>query len=320
MSYSKKIVQEVNLEFENRLAFVESDRDRRLNIAYEKAPELLKIDNEIQKTSVKILGAAMQGKDGLSEKIATIRKEVNALKEKRSEILEACGLDRNFTDYKYVCNICKDHGFVNGQPCICRKKELTKRQLEASGLGKLLDTQSFESFSLEYYTEKEEIKELVSYLENYVKSFGNNSASLLFVGATGLGKTHLSTAIARALIEKGHNVVYETAQNIFSDFEKDRFRDHYDMGYEMLGDRYLNCDLLIIDDLGTEMVTSYSVACLYNIINTRLNRGLPIIASTNLSSGEIRKIYHDRITSRLFGEFSIQKFVGSDIRKLNKKI
>jgi single stranded DNA-binding protein len=137
-----------------------------------------------------------------------------------------------------------------------------------------------------------------------------------------LGDKELKFAIvsglanARALIEKGYNVVYETAQNIFFDFDKDRFRDRFDENAEILGDKYLEADLLIIDDLGVEMVSSFTKACLYNIINTRLNKKLPIIASTNLSGKEIQKLYDDRITSRLLGDFTIKKFVGSDIRKI----
>lgn len=320
MSYSKKAIESVKLEFEERRINAEGDREKRLNIAYDKIPELLSIDNELSKTGVKIMGLAMSGKKNYDEKIADLRNENLLLQEKRASLLEANGFSRDFTSFRYICNNCNDYGYKDGKICHCYKEALIKKQLEMSGLGKLLDTQSFESFSLDYYADKETMQTLVSYLENYANKFGIGSKSLLFVGGTGLGKTHLSTSIAKVLIEKGFNVVYESAQNIFADFERDRFRDHFDQGYEMLGDRYLDADLLIIDDLGTEMVTNFSVSCLYNIINTRLNRSLPIIASTNLSSAEIRKIYNDRITSRLFGEFQINMFVGNDMRKIRKKI
>ena len=267
MSYSKKNIEAVRLEFEARRISLENDREQRLNIAYEKAPELIKIDNELSKTGLKIMEAAMSGKEIYEKKIKEIRAENLILNEKRANLLKNAGLDKNFTDYRYACDKCLDYGYVNGKICSCYKDALIKKQYESSGLGRLLDTQSFDSFSLDYYKEKEEMSELVSYLKNYVEGFGKDSKNLLFVGATGLGKTHLSTAVAKALIEKSYNVVYETAQNIFSDFEKDRFRDHYDQGYEMLGDRYLDAELLIIDDLGAEMVNNYTIACLYNIIN-----------------------------------------------------
>ena len=158
---------------------------------------------------------------------------------------------------------------------------------------------------------------LLDYVKDYIDDFPIMKCNLLFVGGTGLGKTHLSTAIAKALIEKGYNVIYETAQNIFFDFDNDRFRDRFSDS-EPESSKYLDCDLLIIDDLGSEAINSFTVSCLYNILNTRLNKGLPIIASTNLNSKEIRSKYHDRITSRLFGEFNIQMFYGNDLRKIKK--
>ena len=201
--------------------------------------------------------------------------------------------------------------------CPCLRNALITKQLEASGVGQLISNQSFENFSLDMYPEetKEQMTCLLTYLKKYAEQFEEEKDNLLFVGGTGLGKTHLSTALAKAIIEKGHYVVYETATNIFSDFENDRFRDRY-AGEEPVSTKYMECDLLIIDDLGTEVVTNFTVSCLYNLINTRLNKRLPIILSTNLNSEEIRKLYNDRITSRLFGDFEIKVFKGTDIRKL----
>jgi DNA replication protein DnaC len=162
------------------------------------------------------------------------------------------------------------------------------------------------------------MSELLAYAKNYVDDFDKIKDNVLFVGGTGLGKTHLSTAIAGALIKKGYGVVYETAQNIFFDFENDRFLDRFG-GDEPTATKYLDCDLLIIDDLGAENINAFSVSCLYNIINTRLNKKLPIIASTNFSSKEIRAKYHDRITSRLFSDFTIKMLKGTDIRRLKKQ-
>ena len=155
-------------------------------------------------------------------------------------------------------------------------------------------------------------------LYDYAEGFNGADNSILLVGGTGLGKTHLTTAVARKLIDRGYDVVYECAQNIFSDFDKDRFIDRFG-GEEPVSYKYLDCDLLIIDDLGAEMVSAFSVSCLYNIINTRLNKGKPIIISTNLSSTEIRRLYQDRITSRLFSEFMIHPFTGTDYRRKKLK-
>ncbi|MBQ2766264.1 MAG: ATP-binding protein, partial [Clostridia bacterium] len=143
---------------------------------------------------------------------------------------------------------------------------------------------------------------------------GVNGENVFFCGTTGLGKTHLSTAIAKTLIERGFDVVYDTAQNILSDFEYERFGRSYGDDSESRTDKYFDCDLLIIDDLGTEMTNQFTVSCLYNIINTRINHSKSMLISTNLTQNEIRERYSDRITSRLFGDFMVMRFVGKDIR------
>ncbi|MBQ7906774.1 MAG: ATP-binding protein [Clostridia bacterium] len=316
MSFLKKNVIAVHDEFENRRRLNESEANMRLAQVYDKIPEIIDIDNQLSKTGTEIMAVAMQGKDGLKERLDEVKAKNLALQEKRCALLVANGFDSNYTDIKYRCELCNDYGFADGKMCKCYRAALVEKQLESSGIGNLLKTQSFDSFSLEYYEDKGEMERLVNYLKDYIRDFDKDKENLLFVGGTGLGKTHLSTSVARELIERGYNVVYETAQNIFSDFDKDRFRDRFDEDAEILGDRYLEADLLIIDDLGVEMVSGFTKACLYNIINTRLNKNLPIIASTNLKGAEIQKLYDDRITSRLFGDFTIKKFVGSDIRKL----
>jgi DNA replication protein DnaC len=201
--------------------------------------------------------------------------------------------------------------------CQCYKNRIIEEQFKLSGISNLVKTQSFDTFSLKMYENQEEMAELLNYARNYVQDFASIKENVLFVGGTGMGKTHLSTAIAKSLIEKGYGVIYETAQNIFFDFENDRFIDRFG-GAEPEATKYLECDLLIIDDLGAENITPFTVSCLYNIINTRLNKNLPIIASTNFDSKEIRGKYHDRITSRLFSDFIIKKFYGTDIRRLKK--
>lgn len=316
MSFLRKNVIAVHDDFENRRRLNESERSVRLMTAYDKIPELISIDAQLSKTGSEIMAVAMQGKDGLEKRLNQVKEKNLALQEKRCALLVANGFPSNYTDIAYRCELCCDYGFVDGKMCKCYKSALIEKQIESSGIGSLIETQSFDTFNLDFYEKKEEMAELVSYLKDYVSAFDTDKENLLFVGGTGLGKTHLSTSVARALIEKGYNVVYETAQNIFFDFDKDRFRDRFDENAEILGDKYLEADLLIIDDLGVEMVSSFTKACLYNIINTRLNKKLPIIASTNLSGKEIQKLYDDRITSRLLGDFTIKKFVGSDIRKI----
>ena len=317
MSYSKEVIEIVFNDFEKRRKKNEDSQKLRLLEVYQQIPEIKKIDYELSSTGLQILSASLQGMDGLEERLATIRQANKDLQNKRASLLEANGLKKNYTDIKYECEICKDEGYVNGKMCSCLRNALITKQLEISGVGQLISSQSFQNFSLDMYPNecREEMACLFEDLKDYAFGFKKESANILFLGGTGLGKTHLSTAIARAIIEKGYYVIYETATNIFSDFENDRFRDRYS-GEDPISKKYMECDLLIIDDLGTEVVTNFTVSCLYNLINTRLNKKLPIILSTNLNSTEIRKLYNDRITSRLFGDFEIKMFKGTDIRKI----
>ena len=139
--------------------------------------------------------------------------------------------------------------------------------------------------------------------------------SLLFLGGTGLGKTHLSTAVARTVIARGYDVFYNSAVGMISDFECRRFGNGLAQGDADDTARYTECDLLIIDDLGTEVVNQFTLSCLYHVLNTRLNLSKPTLISTNLASGDLRKTYSDRITSRLLGEYLLIPFYGIDVRR-----
>lgn len=319
MSYSKEIVEIVFSDFAKKRKKNETLHQLHLFEAYNLAPELKEIDYELSTTGLQILGASLQGKEGLEERIATIKARNAELQSMRASILASVNLHEDHTDMKYECNKCNDQGYINGKMCSCLRNALVTKQLEASGVGQLISGQSFENFSLDYYPENEQahMSLLVNDLVKYANNFSTDSSNLLFVGGTGLGKTHLSTAIAKTVIENGYYVIYETATNVFSDFENDRFRDRYS-NEQPVATKYMECDLLIVDDLGTEVVTNFTISCLYNLINTRLNKKLPIILSTNLSSKELMKLYNERITSRIFGDFKITFFTGEDIRQAKR--
>lgn len=150
--------------------------------------------------------------------------------------------------------------------------------------------------------------------KNYAKNFAKKRENLLLIGKTGTGKTHISTAIAREVITLGYDVIYDSAQNIVSDFEADKFRSGYGQ-QEPRSEKYLECDLLIIDDLGTEFSSQFTVSCLYNLINSRRNKGMATIISTNLTAEELARKYEDRIYSRIVGAGTrILVFEGKDRR------
>ncbi|MGM9646225.1 MAG: ATP-binding protein [Eubacteriales bacterium] len=316
MSYPRKNVEEVTEDYSKKRKLHEAESRLRLEKVYSEIPEIKKIDDELRKTGSDVIHAVLGGNDDIDQKISEIKKENLALQKKRADILVSKGYSPDYTSVKYDCEKCRDTGYDGVYMCECFRKALVMKGFESSGISNLLKEQNFESFSLDYYKDDEKayMEDNFRDLYDFAHNFENDKRSFLLMGATGLGKTHLSTSVAKVVIEKGYDVVYETAQNIFSDFASDRFRNSYSDS-EPVSDKYLNCDLLIMDDLGTEMISQFSVSCLYNIINTRLNKNLPIIASTNLSSEELRKVYQDRITSRLFGNFYIKLFVGKDVRQ-----
>ena len=202
--------------------------------------------------------------------------------------------------------------------CSCFKKMLITENIKSSGIGSLIERQSFDNFDIERYRADSELYEHmkinVAKAKKFAESFGKPYGNLLLMGKTGVGKTHISTSIAKVVIESGYNVIYDSSQNIVSDFEADRFKSGYGP-YEPKADKYLECDLLIIDDLGTEFVNQFTISCLYNLINTRQNRALPTVVSTNLSTEELITKYEGRISSRLLGAgVTVLMFDGDDYR------
>ncbi len=278
-----------------------------------RSEEIRKIDAELRGTGLLIFKTACAGGD-----IAPIRERNLALTKRRCEVLLSLGLPEDYTEPKYTCKKCSDTGFDKKGRCTCFSELLITENIRSSGMGNLITKQSFENFKLERYKDDphiyERMKENLEAAKAFAENFESGISTMLFIGTTGTGKTHLSTAIAKAVIEKGFSVLYDSAQNIISAFEHDRFKSGYGP-YEPKGDKYNECDLLIIDDLGTEFVNQFTLSCLYNLINTRQNAGRKTIVSTNISPKELTEKYDDRIYSRLMGcDSRILFFAGKDLR------
>ncbi len=321
MAYNIDNYRRLRAEFANAKRAKEDAADRRTKELHQKLPDIAKIDRALALTGYSVMRETALGKEGLAERLDRIKRENLQLQADRAACLEYNGYPRDYTDVKYDCDICSDSGFVGGSMCSCFKRALIYAGYESSGIGRLISEQSFETFKLDYYkTDAKSYANAAAILEKcreYAKGEAvKQGENLLMCGYTGLGKTHLSTSIAKELIENGFDVVYDTAQNIFGDFEDERFKGFSasDDGAKKT-DKYFDCDLLIIDDLGTEVSNQFTVACLYNIINTRLNHRKSVVINTNLISDELRKRYSDRITSRFLGEFAILMLTGRDIRE-----
>lgn len=241
-------------------------------------------------------------------------------------LLLSHSLPEDFLDIRYFCPVCEDTGVKDNRLCTCFIEQLKKLAFEEAGKKSPLRFSSFEDFRLDYYDDtvnpeykcspRQRMRDILAFCKEYAADFDENSENLLLCGETGLGKTHLSLAIAGEAIKAGYNVLYNSAQNFFNELEKEHFsRTSNERGYEAM---VLECDLLVIDDLGAEFSTQFTNAALYNIINTRINLSLPTIINTNLSFEELAEKYTRRISSRLIGEYTQLKFFGSDVRQLRK--
>ena len=317
MAYRMESFKLVSERFEERRRTAEREASLRRAELEAKSEELRKIDAALAKTGMRIFETACAGGADVPARIKAIRHENEQLIEERRAILSALGYPADYTDIKYACSACSDTGFVNCKMCECMRRELILEGFRASGLGRMIDRQSFENFSLSYYSDSPDTLQQMETNLEMAKIFAENSPpkydNLLLFGDTGLGKTHLSTAIARRVIERGYEVKYETVQSIIDDFAHDQFRSD-GRSFEDRGRAYLEAELLIIDDLGTEMTNTFTVSVLYRLLNTRINNGLSTVISTNLSQSELRSRYTDRIASRVFGEFRMMRFEGRDVR------
>lgn len=320
MGFNKENYRRIKEEYDGKyLRAQEQARLRRAEV-HTAIPEIEKIDRELAATGFKIFDATLRGD---MDKLDAINAENTALQKKRAVLMELAGFAPDYTEIKYECEECGDTGTVGYSMCRCMRKRLVEAGIESSGMSDLIKRQSFDNFNLDYYGEGSDNRKRMASIYNFLKSYAESfnvegSGNLALFGGTGLGKTHLSSAVARRVIENGNDVYYISASNLFADFEEKRFGSS--SSYESTGeiDQYFTCDLLIIDDLGSEMINQFTVSCLYNVINSRLNHKKPTMISSNLTQDEFRRKYWDRISSRVFGEYLVLPFVGSDIRQ--KKI
>lgn len=321
MKYSNEIFEEAKTIIKKR------KRDAELKGEYKKAeffrtcPEARKVSEKIGSTGSRAAMAVIRGGD-VKEYLEKLKAENLSLQEEFNSLLIQNGLSKEDISPSYFCKNCNDTGYKDNKICSCLSSLLKKITFDKLNQTSPLSLSSFDSFSFELLdslpqNEKQKMNNIFNFCRSYAHDFSIKSNSLLFTGGTGLGKTHLSLAIAGKAIEKGFGVVYGSVQNFASAIERERFRAEEESGTDNL---LSEAELIILDDLGTEFPSPYVSSVIYNIVDTRIMRNLPTIISTNLSLSEIQNRYGERLSSRIFGYFDKLDFVGTDIRILKKRM
>ena len=320
MAYSQEVMSRARARLAAAKADRESENREHLQLAYEKLPRLREIDRQLRLTMAKAAQAVFsQGGD--VQAAMEQAKNANLALQREREALVKEHFEEGYLDDSPICDICGGNGYIGSNMCECLKelcRQEQKKELTLLSVGR----ESFDQFRLDYYPDRIDpamghniravMKATYEACRRYAMTFSNRSGNLLFSGSTGLGKTFLSACIARVVADRGYSVVYESAGHLFSKMERAKFSGDEQARKET--EKYTACDLLIIDDLGTEMPGQFTNAALYTLINDRLLAGMPTIISTNLTTDDLSRRYSPQIASRLRGSYDRLAFLGDDIR------
>lgn len=331
MAYDGKILARARDIIAEKKRNNEFEQSRRRDAVYARIPAVMDIEAQMTRLMSGIVAEALKKGANAGAAVESAKERCEILQKKRAELLLSGGYTASYIDEIYDCPTCGDTGYVLGKPCSCLKA-LYKAE-SAKELSQMLNIngQCFESFDLNLYDDvydpawHDSPKAMMSYAFNicrdYAADFKPSSVNLLFRGGTGLGKTFLSASIAKVVSEKGFSVVYDTAVSVMEAFELQKFDRGGDGAAEASSRvrRYMDCDLLILDDLGTEMTTNFTQSALYTLVNGRLIKGGKTIITTNLGEEEMRRRYTAQTVSRLEGEFLVLNFVGRDIRVIKRE-
>ena len=329
MAVDGKILRRALDRYEQQLRRRDAETALLREQIYGKDGRIAELDGLLRSTVAEAASAAVSGGGDPVRAVAEIQRRNLSLQDERRQRIAALGYPAGCIDGDPACPVCNDRGWIGTKPCACLMKLYAEEQRRE--LSRLLDLQGerFGAFRLDYYDPRPDPVSGVSPRQNmemvslvcrrYAETFSERSGSLFLTGAPGLGKTFLSACIASAVSEKGFSVVYDTVVNTVARFEEAKFGRHGEPE-EAEADvkRYLRCDLLILDDLGTELSTAFSVSAVYEVLNTRLRDGKSTVVSSNLAPEELEKRYSPQIASRLRGSFEVLRFYGRDIREVKK--
>ena len=298
---------------------------------YETLPQIKEIDDEIACLAINFAAQVSKGKLTVDEALQCIEIRRSELIYQKNELMAKAGI-KPYEPLPYRCSFCKDSGIVNGEKCVCYKKKVRQYMIDnakkISSFSCDIDKDTFGALSMQYYDRNvipklgispfEYMSGIVKKCREYCDNFGADSDNLFFSGEPGRGKTYMANCIANELLSKGYSVIYQTAYKLFQFLEDYKFGKLDRDSYEETSRAIYDCDMLIIDDLGTEYITAYTCSVFFDVINSRLLNNKKTLISTNLSMGDMAKNYTERVASRIKGEFNAMHFIGSDIRVLKR--
>lgn len=302
------------------------EQDRRIKEIYEKIPAVKEINDEMARISVESARRAIMGDFGAS---AGLKARLKDMREDREALLKGYGYPADYMEMHYQCPACKDTGYAGDRKCGCFRQLEIDALYAQSNIKDMLERENFDKFSFDYFDDKvrdkrsgktvrEYMTEIHSLCKKYVDTFDVKKGSILFTGKTGLGKTYLSNCIAKALMDKSYSCVYLPAAKMFDIFAESKFSYDADEEVKNRTDFIMDCDLLIIDDLGTEVSNTFTTSQLFTVVNDRIIAGKGTIISTNMPVNEMRDEFTDRVMSRIVSEYTVIPLFGDDIRVKKK--
>lgn len=325
MAYSKEVVRLAQQRLASMKADRESENLQRLMDAYTRVPRIREIDALLRRSMVLAAQSVFSEGGDAQAAMEKVKEENLSLQQERRE-LAAAHFAPGYLDEAPLCGRCGGNGYIGAQMCTCLQS-LCRQEQQKRLNGLISGDAQFDNFRLDYYDHRPDAKygtspralmeRTLRSCRKYALEFTPQSENLLFTGGTGLGKTFLSACIARVVADRGYSICYESAQHLFTKLERNRFNPDEESRAQVA--ELMDCDLLIVDDLGTELPGNFVTAALYTLLNDRLLAGRPMIVSTNLNAQELAERYSPQIASRLQGNFNQKIFVGEDIRVMKNR-